>query len=62
MNKAYKLNVCYICIIVLPAVLVPRQTIDTPHELHPIPEYTRPDNMSFPTQEPTNTFQLPGRY
>ncbi|XP_031560114.1 mothers against decapentaplegic homolog 3-like [Actinia tenebrosa] len=44
---------------VLPAVLVPRQTIDTPHELHPIPEYTRPDNMSFPTQEPTNTFQLP---
>ncbi|KAK3710650.1 hypothetical protein QZH41_011002 [Actinostola sp. cb2023] len=46
---------------VLPPVLVPRQPTDTPHEIPPLSGYTRPENMSFPTQEPTNTnFQLPG--
>lgn len=47
---------------VLPPVLVPRQTTELPRERPPLPEYTRPENTSFPTQEPTNSpFQLPGK-
>ena len=50
-------------IAVLPPVLVPRQTAEPPRELPPLPEYTRPENTSFPTQEPINSpFQLPGEY
>ncbi|EDO39594.1 predicted protein [Nematostella vectensis] len=40
---------------VLPPVLVPRQQSDVPHELPILPEYTRPENVPFPTQEPTNS-------
>ncbi len=47
---------------VLPPVLVPRQTTEIPRERPPLLEYTRPENTSFPTQEPTNSpFQLPGK-
>ena len=47
---------------VLPPVLVPRQTTELPRERPPLPEYTRPENTTFPTQEPTNSpfHQLPG--
>lgn len=48
---------------VLPPVLVPRQTTDIPRERPPLLEHIRPENTSFPTQEPTNSqFQLPGKY
>ena len=53
-----------IVILVIPPVLVPRQPADAPHEtpVHMTGFNTRPDNMPFPTQEPTSgAFPLPGK-
>jgi len=50
-----------LCVSVLPPVLVPRQTTEPPRERPPLPEYTRPENTTFPTQEPISPFHpLPG--
>ena len=42
-------------------MLVPRQTTDLPRERPPLLEHIRPENTSFPTQEPTNSSFLPGK-
>ena len=51
----------FVLFLVLPPVLVPRQTADPPRERPPLLEHIRPDNTQFPTQEPTNSPFLPGK-